>query len=126
MRSGGFYYKDRLGHTKGPCELVTLKSARGSGIIDTQTFIWGEDMDGWAPIGMVYGMEKAIATWEESTLEKRGMRRTHWLWRWRRRSMDRDSGDDGEVMGYDPGASCAGMDVRDEDLQREVEGWFSA
>ena len=40
--------------------------------------------------------------------------------------MDRDSGDDGEVMDYDPGASCAGMDVRDEDLQREVEGWFSA
>lgn len=64
MRSGGFYYKDRLGRTRGPCELITLKSAWGAGIIDTHTFIWGEDMDEWAPIGMVYGMEKAIATWE--------------------------------------------------------------
>lgn len=57
MRSGGWYYKDRL-------ELITLKTAWAGGIIDTNTFIWGEDMDEWAPIGMVYGLEKAIATWE--------------------------------------------------------------
>ncbi|XP_024019543.1 protein TIC 56, chloroplastic [Morus notabilis] len=64
MRSGGFYYKDRLGRTRGPCELITLKTAWGAGIIDKDTFIWGEDMDEWAPIHMVYGMERAIATWE--------------------------------------------------------------
>ncbi|CAM8908020.1 unnamed protein product [Rhodiola kirilowii] len=64
MRSGGFYYKDRLGRTRGPCELITLKTAWGGGIIDRHTFIWGEDMDEWAPIHMVYGMERAIATWE--------------------------------------------------------------
>ena len=40
--------------------------------------------------------------------------------------MYKDGGDDGEVMGCDLGASCAGMDVGDDDLQREVEGWFSA
>ncbi|GKV06098.1 hypothetical protein SLEP1_g18028 [Rubroshorea leprosula] len=64
MKSGGFYYKDRLGRTRGPCELITLKTAWGAGIIDKDTFIWGEDMDEWAPIHMVYGMERAIATWE--------------------------------------------------------------
>ncbi|XP_077214329.1 histone-lysine N-methyltransferase ATXR3-like protein [Tasmannia lanceolata] len=64
MRSGGWYYKDRLGRTRGPLELITLKTAWGAGIIDTDTFIWGEDMDEWSPIGMVYGLEKAIATWE--------------------------------------------------------------
>ncbi|XP_073156593.1 protein TIC 56, chloroplastic-like [Henckelia pumila] len=64
MRSGGWYYKDRLGRTRGPSELIQLKTAWGGGIIDKHTFIWGEDMDEWAPIGMVYGMERAIATWE--------------------------------------------------------------
>lgn len=64
MRSGGWYYKDRLGRTRGPLELITLKSAWGAGIIDKNTFIWGEDMDEWAPIHMIYGMERAIATWE--------------------------------------------------------------
>lgn len=64
MRSGGWYYKDRLGRTRGPLELITLKTAWAGGIIDTNTFIWGEDMDEWAPIGMVYGLQKAIATWE--------------------------------------------------------------
>lgn len=64
MRSGGWYYKDRLGRTRGPCELIQLKTAWGGGIIDKHTFIWGEDMDEWAPIHMVYGLEPAIATWE--------------------------------------------------------------
>lgn len=64
MRSGGWYYKDRLGRTRGPLELITLKTAWGAGIIDKDTFIWGQDMDEWAPIGMVYGLERAIATWE--------------------------------------------------------------
>lgn len=64
MRSGGWFYKDRLGRSRGPMELIQLKTAWGSGIIDKHTFIWGEDMDEWAPIGMVYGLEKAIATWE--------------------------------------------------------------
>ncbi|KAL3536560.1 hypothetical protein ACH5RR_005021 [Cinchona calisaya] len=64
MRSGGWYYKDRLGRTRGPTELIQLKTAWGAGIIDKHTFIWGDDMDEWAPIGMVYGLERAIATWE--------------------------------------------------------------
>lgn len=64
MRSGGFYYKDRIGRTRGPCELIQLKTAWGAGIIDKYTFIWGEDLDEWVPIGMLYGMERAIATWE--------------------------------------------------------------
>ncbi|KAI3908495.1 hypothetical protein MKX01_009297 [Papaver californicum] len=64
MRSGGWYYKDRLGRTRGPLQLITLKTAWGAGIIDKDTFIWGEDMDEWAPIHMVYGLERAVATWE--------------------------------------------------------------
>ncbi|XP_016504827.1 protein TIC 56, chloroplastic [Nicotiana tabacum] len=64
MRSGGWFYRDRLGRSRGPMELIQLKTAWGAGIIDKHTFIWGEDMDEWAPIGMVYGLEKAIATWE--------------------------------------------------------------
>lgn len=64
MRTSGWYYKDRLGRTRGPCELITLKTAWGAGIVDKDTFIWGEDMDEWAPVHMVYGLEPAIATWE--------------------------------------------------------------
>ncbi|KMT12387.1 hypothetical protein BVRB_5g103200 [Beta vulgaris subsp. vulgaris] len=64
MKTGGWFYKDRLGRSRGPCELIQLKTAWGAGIIDTHTFIWGEDMDEWAPIGMIYGLERAIATWE--------------------------------------------------------------
>ncbi|PHT35709.1 Protein TIC 56, chloroplastic [Capsicum baccatum] len=55
------YYDCR---SRGPMELIQLKTAWGAGIIDKHTFIWGEDMDEWAPIGMVYGLEKAIVTWE--------------------------------------------------------------
>ncbi|KAL8504893.1 hypothetical protein ACS0TY_016185 [Phlomoides rotata] len=64
MKSGGFFYKDRLGRTRGPMELIQLKTAWGAGIIDKHTFMWGEDLDEWVPIGMIYGMERAIATWE--------------------------------------------------------------
>ncbi|KAG6556945.1 hypothetical protein Mapa_001360 [Marchantia paleacea] len=62
MRSGGWYYKDRLGRTRGPMELVNMKTAWAGGIIDKNTFIWGDDMDEWAPIGMVYGLQTAIET----------------------------------------------------------------
>lgn len=64
MKTFGWYYKDRLGRTRGPMELIQLKTAWGAGIIDRDTFIWGEDMDEWAPIHMVYALEPAIATWE--------------------------------------------------------------
>lgn len=62
MKSGGWYYKDRLGRTRGPMELITMKTAWAAGIIDTHTFVWGDDMDEWAPIGMIYGLEKAVNT----------------------------------------------------------------
>nr|ADE76187.1 unknown [Picea sitchensis] len=62
MKSGGWYYKDRLGRTRGPMELITMKTAYAAGIIDTHTFVWGDDMDEWAPIGMIYGLEKAVNT----------------------------------------------------------------
>ncbi|CAL5210785.1 unnamed protein product [Lathyrus oleraceus] len=64
MRSGVWFYKDRLGRTRGPLALQTLRTAWGGGVIDKNTFIWGEDMDEWAPIHMIYGMERAIATWD--------------------------------------------------------------
>ncbi|TQD94293.1 hypothetical protein C1H46_020107 [Malus baccata] len=60
MRNGGFYYEGRLGRTRAPLELITLKTAWGAGIIDKDTFIWGEDMDEWAPIHMVYGLEPLL------------------------------------------------------------------
>lgn len=62
MRSGGWYYKDRLGRTRGPMELVNMKTAWAGGIIDRNTFIWGDDMDEWAPISMVYGVEQCVNT----------------------------------------------------------------
>lgn len=62
MRSGGWYYKDRLGRTRGPMELVNMKTAWAGGIIDRNTFIWGDDMDEWAPISMVYGLEQCVNT----------------------------------------------------------------
>ncbi|KAI5054736.1 hypothetical protein GOP47_0029881 [Adiantum capillus-veneris] len=60
MRSGGWYYKDRLGRTRGPMELVNMKTAWAAGVIDRNTFIWGDDMDEWAPISMVYGVEQCV------------------------------------------------------------------
>ncbi len=68
MRAGGWYYKDRLGRSRGPMELVNLKTAWAAGIVDKNTFIWGDDMDEWAPIGMVYGLETAIATPDSNLL----------------------------------------------------------
>lgn len=62
MRAGGWYYKDRLGRTRGPMELINLKTAWAAGIVDKNTFIWGDDMDEWAPIGMVYGLQPAVET----------------------------------------------------------------
>ena len=67
MRSGGWYYKDRLGRTRGPMELINLKTAWTAGIVDKNTFIWGDDMDEWAPIGMVYGLQSCVET-PDSTL----------------------------------------------------------
>lgn len=43
-------------------ELVNLKTAWAAGIVDKNTFIWGDDMDEWSPIGMVYGLQTAIET----------------------------------------------------------------
>lgn len=43
-------------------ELVNLKTAWAAGIVDRNTFIWGDDMDEWAPISMVYGLEQCIDT----------------------------------------------------------------
>eukprot|EP00850_Spirogloea_muscicola_P009095 SM000050S17020 [mRNA] locus=s50:395020:397039:- [translate_table: standard] len=62
MRGGSWYYKDRLGRSRGPMELVQMKTAWAGGIIDKNTFVWGDDLDEWAPVGMVYGLERAIAT----------------------------------------------------------------
>jgi len=39
MKSGGWYYKDRLGRTREPMELITMKTAWATGIIDTHTFV---------------------------------------------------------------------------------------
>lgn len=61
MRGGNFYYKDRLGRTRGPMEVVNLKTAYAAGIVDKNTFVWGDDMDEWAPLGMVYGLHSAVA-----------------------------------------------------------------
>lgn len=69
MRAGGWYYKDRLGRTRGPMELVNLKTAWAAGMVDKNTFIWGDDMDEWAPIGMVYGLQSAVET-PDSTLSQ--------------------------------------------------------
>lgn len=62
MKAGGWYYKDRLGRSRGPMELIQMKTAWAAGIIDKNTFIWGDDLDEWAPIGMVYGLERAVVT----------------------------------------------------------------
>ncbi|KAH9309324.1 hypothetical protein KI387_037235, partial [Taxus chinensis] len=62
MRYGSWYYKDRLGRTRGPMELINLRTALASGIVDKDTFVWGDDMDEWTPIGMVYGLEAAVNT----------------------------------------------------------------
>eukprot|EP00271_Cylindrocystis_brebissonii_P016850 TRINITY_DN4149_c0_g1_i1.p1 TRINITY_DN4149_c0_g1~~TRINITY_DN4149_c0_g1_i1.p1 ORF type:complete len:410 (-),score=93.76 TRINITY_DN4149_c0_g1_i1:839-2068(-) len=61
MKSGGWYYKDRMGRTRGPCELIQMRTAWAAGIVDKNTFVWGEDMDEFAPIGMVYGLKDAVA-----------------------------------------------------------------
>lgn len=62
LRGSTWYYKDRLGRTRGPCEVVNLRTAWGAGIIDGNTFVWGDDMDEFAPIDAVYGLKAAIDT----------------------------------------------------------------
>ena len=61
MRGSTWYYKDRLGRTRGPCEVTTLRTSWAAGIIDKNTFVWGDDMDEFAPISMVYGLKAAVA-----------------------------------------------------------------
>ncbi|KAI3893590.1 hypothetical protein MKW92_052260 [Papaver armeniacum] len=53
MRSGDWYHKDRL----------AVKTAWGAGIFDKDK-IGGEDMDEWASIHMVYGLEREVVTRE--------------------------------------------------------------
>lgn len=60
QRYGSWYYKDRLGRTRGPMELITLRTALASGIVDKDTFVWGDDMDEWTPICMVNGLDEAV------------------------------------------------------------------
>lgn len=55
MRVGGWYYKDRLGWICGFMEFVNFKIVWVVGIVDKNIFIWGDDMDEWVFIGMVYG-----------------------------------------------------------------------
>ncbi|GJP75043.1 hypothetical protein CLOP_g5537, partial [Closterium sp. NIES-67] len=62
LRGSTWYYKDRLGRTRGPCEVINLRTAWAAGIIDGNTFVWGDDMDEFAPIDAVYGLKQAIDT----------------------------------------------------------------
>lgn len=45
-------------------EIINMKTAWAAGVIDRNTFVWGDNMDEWAPIGHIYGLEKVIATGE--------------------------------------------------------------
>ncbi|CAI5501535.1 unnamed protein product [Closterium sp. Naga37s-1] len=62
LRGSTWYYKDRVGRTRGPCEVINLRTAWAAGIIDGNTFVWGDDMDEFAPIDAVYGLKQAIDT----------------------------------------------------------------
>ncbi|GLJ37513.1 hypothetical protein SUGI_0762290 [Cryptomeria japonica] len=86
QRYGSWYYKDRLGRTRGPMELITLRTALAGAIVDKDTFVLGDDMDEWTPIGMVYGLESAVNTFDvklaaagTALCHKLGMRLPLWL-----------------------------------------------
>ncbi|GBG70649.1 hypothetical protein CBR_g7951 [Chara braunii] len=67
-RTNEYFYKDRIGVSRGPAHVMHLRTAWALGLIDKNTFVWTHDMDEWAPIGMVIGLEKVIAPWDVKAL----------------------------------------------------------
>eukprot|EP00897_Mesotaenium_endlicherianum_P001807 jgi/Mesen1/1654/ME000135S00654 len=60
--ANNLYYKDRLGRTRGPMTLTSMRTAVAAGIIDKQTLAWAPDLDEWAPIEMIYGLGGLVLT----------------------------------------------------------------
>lgn len=51
-----WYYKDRLNVTRGPCDIKILRNCWVHGIIDQNTFVWGQGLDQWLPIKNIRGL----------------------------------------------------------------------
>jgi len=57
-----WYYMDRAGTSRGPCNLPLLRDAWTKGIIDGDTLVWGTGMHFWAPLRNVTGLAPQIRT----------------------------------------------------------------
>ena len=51
-----WYYKDRAGLPRGPCQLTIMRACWVNGVIDDKTLVWGQGLEAWYPIRNVVGL----------------------------------------------------------------------
>ena len=57
-----WYYKDRAGTTRGPCNMPIMRDAWSKGIIDADTLVYGTSLHFWTPIRNVNTLAGQIRT----------------------------------------------------------------
>ena len=59
-----WYYRDRAGLPRGPCQLSTLRACWVNAIIDEFTIVWGQGLEAWYPIHNVVGLTANIQSYD--------------------------------------------------------------
>ena len=75
-----WYYMDRIGTSRGPCNLPLLRDAWTKGIIDGDTLIYGTGLSFWTPIRNVRTLSSQIRTSDvklTSFLQRHAMRQRY-------------------------------------------------
>lgn len=68
-----WYYRDRAGLPRGPCQLSTLRAGWVNGVIDEFTLVWGQGLEAWYPVRNVISLVANIQSYdgEKSTQPRR-------------------------------------------------------
>lgn len=64
LQDNVWYYRDRAGLPRGPCQLSTMRAAWVHGIIDEYTLVWGQGLEAWYPVQNVVSLVANIQSYD--------------------------------------------------------------
>lgn len=64
LQDNVWFYRDRAGLPRGPCQLSTLRAGWIHGIVDEYTLVWGQGLEGWYPIRNVVSLVANIQSYD--------------------------------------------------------------
>lgn len=64
LQDNVWYYRDRAGLPRGPCQLSTLRAGWVHGVIDEFTLVWGQGLEAWYPVRNVVSLVANIQSYD--------------------------------------------------------------